>query len=79
MDIYRITRVDPKFYRPNVRYGTKQRVAANVKEVKEMNASRLWVSERWPDRPYLPVTVIIERAPAAEFFDCTAEFMGSEG
>jgi hypothetical protein len=80
MDIYRITRTDPKGRygvlpgKSEVRYGTKRRASAVAKQVREDNESRLRRSERFPQFPYQPVQVTIERAPVDGWTDVTGEW-----
>jgi len=81
MDIYRVTRTDPKGSyrklpgRPEVRYGTKRRASAIVRQVSEDNAARRRLDERFPHAPHPQVEVLIERAQVGEFTDVTAEFL----
>jgi hypothetical protein len=81
MDIYRITIDDPlPRCGPKVRYGTKRRATACAREVRESNESRTegakWYSARLGRdiKPKL-AAITVERAPAGEFTDVTAEFL----
>jgi hypothetical protein len=75
MDIYRITRVDPKkFPVREVRYGTKRRASAIARQVREDNEHRRRHRERFPSIPYLPVKVVIELAPVEGWMDVTGDW-----
>lgn len=88
MDIYRITRVDPKGrswpYRkpgtPEVRFGTKRRASAIARQVREDNENRKRGHKLYPHIPYQPVQVTIELAPVDGWTDVTGEwFPAGEG
>lgn len=77
--LYRISRTSPG-RSTDVRYGTAKRAQAIAREVQKVNAS-LEHSAEWmrahglaPD--YIPVlyTLTVERIPAGEWEDVTAEF-----
>jgi hypothetical protein len=81
MDIYRITRVDPKrFPAKEVRFGTKRRASAIARQVREDNEARKRSHERFPHIPYKPVQVTIELAPVDGWTDVTGDwFPAGEG
>lgn len=89
MDLYRITKTDPRNHASEVRYGTLARVRAMERAAREANDSRdhtkAWIDshpERYRDHDPGPhwwqhVTLKIERAIIVEFEDVTSEFAGS--
>lgn len=78
MDIYRITRHDPKktWRATDVRFGTKRRASAIVRQVREDNTGRRNAHESFPEYfpSYQPIQVIIERAPVGGWTDVTGEW-----
>ena len=82
MDIYRITRHDPKksYRATDVRFGTKRRARALARQVREDNESRQRSHELFPQFPYVPVQIIIELAPVEGWQDVTGDwFPAGEG
>jgi hypothetical protein len=89
MDLYRITKTDPRVTKPNVRYGTKARAAAMARQVRELNGSRAGIKawmESQPDRYnteaygpkwWQPVTLTVERAVVVDWADVSQEFITS--
>jgi hypothetical protein len=83
--LYRITVTDPARLRDDVRYGTRVRVAAVIRAVKERNAARddskKWVEAhpdyhmRPDDRLYQHASVKVERVPIGGWEDVTDQFL----
>lgn len=89
MDLYRITRTDPRAAKPDVRYGTKVRAAAMARNVRELNESRAgikaWLNldtTRYDASGYSPewwgpVTLAVERAVVVDWIDVSQDFITS--